>query len=243
VGRVAPTDFFYAARILRKSPGFTAIAVASLALAIGANTTIFSYANQLLFVPIHIPHPEQLRVFRLTGDNHIAIRGLAGNDGYIEHNQFHLGLFPYLAYRQLRQQNHVVEDIVAFMQLPDVDITAAGTAEAGKAELVSGNFYTQMQVKPQMGRPIEPADDGAPATGAVAVISDSFWHREFGGTQNVIGKTIRVNLTPVAIVGVNPPSFRGPVDADTSAPEVFLPLSMLFALAPGPILKDPLQPA
>jgi hypothetical protein len=68
-------DLLYAMRILRKSPGFTAIAVASLALAIGANTTIFSYANQVLFVRLGVPHPEQLRVFRLTGDDHIAVRG------------------------------------------------------------------------------------------------------------------------------------------------------------------------
>jgi hypothetical protein len=228
-------DLRYAARILRKSPSVTVIAVASLALAIGANTTIFSYANQALFVSLHVPHPKQLRVFRLTGDDHIASRGFAGDDGYVsDDGHFHLGLFPYLAYRQLRQQNHVVEDIVAFMQIPDVDITAADTPEVGKAELVSGNFYTQLQVKPQMGRPIEPADDGAPGSGAVAVISDSFWHREFGGAQDIVGKTIRVNLAQVTIIGVNPPSFRGPIDADTTAPEVFLPLSMFLALAPEP---------
>src|SRR5258708_22192315 len=64
------TDLLYAARILSKSPGFTAIAVISFALAIGANTTIFSYANQMLFVHLGVPHPEQLRVFRLTGDDH-----------------------------------------------------------------------------------------------------------------------------------------------------------------------------
>jgi hypothetical protein len=71
-------DLLYATRILCKSPGFTAIAVASLALAIGANTTIFSYANQVLFVRLGVPHPEQLRVFRLTGDDHIAVRGDRG---------------------------------------------------------------------------------------------------------------------------------------------------------------------
>jgi predicted permease len=234
-------DLRYAIRMLRRSPGFTAIAVASLALAIGANTTIFSYANQVLFVRLGVPHPEQLRVFRLTGDDHIAVRGIAGNDAYVsDDGHFHLGLFPYPAYRELRQQNHFVEDIVAFMQLEDVDITAAGTPEVGKAELVSGNFYSQMQVKPQIGRPIEAADDGAPAAGAVTVISDGFWHREFGGAQDVIGKTIRVNMTPVTIIGVNPPSFRGTVAADTSAPEVFLPMSMLFALIPESGGKHPL---
>jgi predicted permease len=235
------TDLVYATRILSKSPGFTAVAVASLALAIGANTTIFSYANQVLFVRLGVPHPEQLRVFRLTGDEHIAVQGIAGNDGYMsDDGHIHLGLFPYPAYRQLRQQNHVVEDIVAFTQLPDVDITAAGAPEVGKAELVSGNFYTQMQVKPQVGRPIEPTDDGSPGAGTVAVISDSFWHREFGGAHDVVGKTIRVNLTPVTIIGVNPPSFSGTVAVDTSAPEVFLPLSMMFTLIPISAGQHPL---
>jgi predicted permease len=235
------TDLLYAARILCKSPGFTAIAVASLALAIGANTTIFSYANRVLFVRLGVPHPEQLRVFRLTGDDHIAVRGIAGNDGYVsDDGHFHLGLFPYPAYRLLRQQNRVVEDIVAFTQLTDVDITAAGAPEVGKAELVSGNFYTQMKVKPQVGRPIEPADDGAPGAGTAAVISDSFWHREFGGAHDVVGKTIRVNLTPVTIIGVNPPLFSGPVAADTSAPEIFLPLSMMFSLIPVSAGQHPL---
>lgn len=87
-------DLRYAVRILRKSPGFTAVAVASLALAIGANTTIFSYANQVLFVRLGVPHPEQLRVFRLTGDNHIAVREIKGHDVYLsDDGHFHLGLF------------------------------------------------------------------------------------------------------------------------------------------------------
>jgi MacB-like periplasmic core domain len=226
-------DLLYATRILRKSPGFTAIAIASLALAIGANTTIFSYANQVLFVPLNVSHPDQLRVFRLTGDDHMAVRGLGGDDFYLgDDGHFHLGLFPYPAYQQLREQNHSVEDIVAFMSIPEVDIAAAGAPETNKIELVSGNFYAQMRVKPQIGRPIEPTDDAAPGAGAAAVISDSFWHREFGGSTDVLGKTLRVNLTSVTIVGVNPPSFRGTVGAETSAPEVFLPLSMMDTLFP-----------
>ncbi|MDB6085298.1 MAG: efflux pump, inner rane subunit [Gammaproteobacteria bacterium] len=152
-------DLRYAGRILHKSPGFTAIAVASLALAIGANTTIFSYANQVLFVRLGVPHPEQLRVFRLTGDEHIAVREIKGYDVYVsDDGHVHLGLFPYPTYQQLRRNNRVVEDIFAFVRPPDVDITAAGTPEVGKVEFVSGNFYTQMQVKPQLGRPIEPAE-------------------------------------------------------------------------------------
>jgi len=140
---------------------------------------------------------------------------------------------PYPAYRQLRQQNRVLEDLVAFNEIPDVDITAAGPPVIGKVEVVSGNFYDQMQVKPQLGRLIGPPDDATLGSGAVAVISSSFWHREFGGARDVLGKAIRVNLATVTIVGVNPPGFRGPVDADSSAPEVFMPLSMVRALVPA----------
>ncbi len=114
-------DLRYATRILRKSPGFTLIAAGSLALAIGANTTIFSFANQLLFVSLSVPHPEQLHVFRLTGDDHLAIHGFWGNDAFVSDGRFHLGLFPYPSYLQLRKQNHVVDDIFAFAQRADVD--------------------------------------------------------------------------------------------------------------------------
>ncbi len=191
---------------------------------------------------LSVPHPEQLRVFRLTGDGRIAMRGVGGEDAYLgDDGHFHLGLFPYPAYRQLRQRNQVMEDIVAFTAIPDVDITVAGTAEAGKAELVSGNFYGQMQVRPQLGRALGPADDRAPGAGAVAVISDGLWHREFGGAADVIGKTMRINLAPVTIVGVNPPSFRGPVSAQATAPEIFLPLSMFSALIPSSDVPPPLM--
>ena len=226
-------DFLFAARILHKSPGFTILAVASLALAIGANTTIFSYANEVLFVRLDVPHPEQLRILRLTGDDHLAIRGYVGNDGYSEDGQFYLGEFPYASYEQLRRHNQSVEDIFAFTEITEVDLTSSAAPAVGKAELVSGNFYTQMQVKTQLGRPIGPTDD-APGAAPVVVISDGFWHRGFGGSPDVIGKTMRVNLAPATIIGVNPPSFKGPVGADASAPEVFLPLPLAFALVPVP---------
>jgi predicted permease len=234
------SDIGFAVRILCKSPGFTAIAVGSLALAIGANTTIFSFANQLLFVRLQVPHPEQIRLFRLTAERHMAIHGFISGDGYpSDDGRLHFGPMPYPAYRQLRQQNRVIEDLIAFNEIPDVDISAAGPPEIGKVEVVSGNFYDQMQVKPQLGRLIGSSDDAALGSGAVAVISNSFWHREFGGARDVLGKSIRVNLATVTIVGVNPSGFRGPVDADASAPEVFMPLSMVRALVPVPDAKNP----
>jgi predicted permease len=233
-------DLLYGARILRKSPGFTAIAVASLALAIGTNTTIFSYGNEILFARLGVPHAEQLRMFRLTGDGHMAVREMWSNDAYREDGKFHIGVFPNPSYQLMRRQNDSVEDIFAFKELSNIAIAATGTPELGKVELVSGNFYTQMQVKPQLGRPLEPADDGVPGTVAVAMISDGFWHRDFGGAPDVLGKTVSVSTIPVTIVGVNPPGFTGPDGVETTSPQIFLPLSMLPAIVPIPGKDGPL---
>jgi transposase InsO family protein len=128
------TDLLFATRILRKSIGFTVVAVTSLALAIGANTTIFSYANELLFVRLGVPRAEELRMFRLVTDNlKGTFRDLyvgEDQDSYRDSNgQFHLGVFPYPSYQQLREQNHSLEDIFAFQQLSDIPIVATGALE------------------------------------------------------------------------------------------------------------------
>ena len=227
-------DLRYGARILRKSPGFTAIAVASLALAIGANTTIFSYGNEILFTGLNVAHPEQLRIFRLTGNGHMAVREISTNDGYSEANTLYFGAFPYPSYQLLRKQNPSVEDIFAFYELSNIPINANGTPELAKVELVSGNFYTQLQLSTRLGRPIQPADDTVPGKGAVAVISDTFWHRDFGGSPDVLGKTLKVAGVPVTLVGVNPASFTGPAGVEATSPQIFLPLSMLPAIDPTP---------
>ncbi len=99
-----------------------------------------------------------------------------------------------------------------------------------------------MQLKPQLGRPILPSDDGAPGSGNVAVLSDAFWHRAFGGSPDVLGKIITVNMTPVTIIGVNPATFVGPDGNNGSIPDVFLPLSLVSVLHPGVGPDDPLNP-
>jgi predicted permease len=234
-------DVRYAIRQFRKSPGFTTIAVISLALAIGANTTIFSFANQMLYVRLGVPHPEQLRMLTIVGDKHVAIRSTWGNSSF-QDGTFHTSSFSYPIYRQLREQQQVLQPIVAFKSLSSANITANGVPQAAEAELVSGNFYTQMQVQPELGRPILPSDDAAPGTGAVAILSDAFWHRAFGGSPSVLGKTLTVNMTPVTIIGVNPPQFTGPDGVQTTSPEVFLPLSMISVLHPATGNDDPLGP-
>jgi hypothetical protein len=168
------SDLRYAARILRKSPGFTVIAVASLALAIGANTTIFSVANEMLYERLAVPHPEQLRLLTLIEDENSLIHIGWGSEYKLPNAQKRFDSFTYPVYQQLRAQNHVLEDIFAFKNLGRADVTVDGNAQSASVQLVSGNFYQQMQVQPVLGRAIPPADDGAPGTGAVVVISDGF---------------------------------------------------------------------
>jgi len=225
-------DLHYATRILRKSLGFTIIAVASLALAIGANTTIFSFANQMLFVTLGVPHPQQLRNLIVYGDEHKVVHSTWGSMD-AQNGLWQTSSFSYPVYQQLQQKQKVVQAIYAYKDLPGRNVTADGQAQSVFVELVSGNFYSGMEVRPQLGRPILPADDGAPGTGTVAVLSDSFWHHAFGGSPDVIGKTITVNTYPVTIIGVNPPAFLGPDGVRDTSPDMFLPLSMVTLLHPA----------
>lgn len=222
-------DFRYAVRVLRASPSFTAIAIFSLALAIGANTTIFSLANQMLYLRLSVPQPEQLRVLTLRGRTPLVIHSSWNSTNTEEDGYKKTDVFTYPTYRQLQAKNRTLNSIAAFMNLGRVNITANGNAQAGKAQLISGNFYTTLRVDPQLGRPILPSDDGTPESGSVALISDSFWSRAFGRNPSAVGSVLNVNGIDVTIIGVNPGGFTGAQSAQFS-PEVFLPLSMVGEL-------------
>ena len=236
-------DMQYGARILRKSPGFTAIAVGSLALAIGANTAIFSLANEVMYARLGVPHPEQLRLLTAVGDKHVAIHHSWGNWYPVPGGGTSYDMFTYPIYQQLRRENRVLGEIFAFKENFQANMTVDGSAQSVRVELVSGNLYEQMGVRPVLGRAILPSDDGAPGTGAVAMISYGFWERTFGRSPDVVGKVITVNTTQVTIVGVNPRGFTG-ANSVQSSPEIFMPLSMIPLLKAelghdGPYLSSP----
>ena len=235
-------DVRYALRILRKSPGFTTIAILTLALGIGANTAIFTLAKEALLDQLAVPHPGELRLLYWSAGPNPPIHSVWG-----DYDQTAGGVtsssFSYPAYLQLRRDNQVLQDLFAFKVLGRLNVTIDGQAEVVRGEFVSGNFYQQLQVAPALGRPIEPADDAVPGGGSVAVISDAFWARRFGRSPSVIGRKIQLSLTPVTIVGVNPPRFTGAASVQTS-PDVFVPLSMQPILWPrnkGSLLNDPEQ--
>jgi predicted permease len=217
-------DVAYALRMLKKSPGFAAIAIGSLALGIGANTAIFSIAKQALLDRLNVPHAGELRLFAWRSKRDSAVHSSWGNwdktaDGVTSSS------FSYLVYQLLRKQNHELADLFAFKNLGRVNVTVDGEAEVVQGDLVSGNFYQQMGVQPQLGRAIGPADDDKPGGSPAAVISDGYWTRRFNRSTSVIGKTILVNLVNVTVVGVNPRGFTG-AKGTQSSPEIFLPFSM-----------------
>jgi len=223
------SDVRYAWRMLKKSPSFTAIALLSLTLGIGANTTIFTLAKHLMMDRLNVPHPEQLRLMNWISPKKGAVHSIWG-DWDKENGGNTSTSFSYPVYEYLRAHNHQFSDLFAFKNLGRANVTVDGTAEVVQADMVSGNFYGQIGVGPQLGRVIEPYDDkeGAPP---VVVISDGFWARRFGRSPQVIGKTITLNLTPVTIVGVNPKGFTGAKSVQGS-PEIFLPFSLQPQVAP-----------
>jgi predicted permease len=225
------SDLRYAARAFAKSPGFAAIAIGSLALGIGANTVVFSAMKSILLNRLAVPRPEELRLFALTESD----KGMVlGSWGYYEESpsgETLITSFSYPVYLQLRQQNRVLQDIFAFKHYGRMTATIDEKAEAVTTEMVSGNYYRDLEVHPVLGRPIIEADDAAAGSGPVLLISYGYWSRRFGRSPDVIGRKIEVNSTPMTIIGVNPPAFTGAYEVQNS-PDIFLPFSMQHIVAP-----------
>ena len=236
-------DVRYGLRMFAKSPGVTAIAITSLALGIGANTAIFTLAKAALFDTLSVPHPGELRLLAYSQDDRSVIRHDWGDFYSDGQGRTVVASFSYPVYQRLRYQDHSLGDLFAFVDLSQFEHLSAtidGHAEVVTAELVSGNFLQGMGVRTVLGRPIEPADDAVPGSGAVAVISDSFWQRRFDRSPSVIGKTVDVNLAPVTIIGVAPRGFSGASHVHTPQ-DLFLPFSMqpvIFPKERGSLLSD-----
>jgi predicted permease len=223
-------DVRYGLRVLGKSPGFTAIAVASLALAIGANTTIFSVAKSMLYDRLNVPHAEQLKTLYWQATGHGAVHNMWGEFDSPPEGGSKSSSFSYPVYRELRAHNEVLQDLFAF-QGDGMNATIRGTARRVQAEMISGNYYSGLGVLPQLGRPIQPSDETLQGAGAVVVISEGFWERDFGRSPSVLGQTITLNQSVMTIVGVNPRGFTG-ADDNQASPDVFIPLSMQPVLDP-----------
>jgi predicted permease len=177
----------YALRMLRKNPGFTVVAVVTLALGIAANTTIFSWINATLLNPIPgVSRPSEMVAVEM---------GRAGS-------------FSYPDFLDLRDRNNSFAGITAFAFAP-ASLTGDGKPERIWATMVTANYFDVLGVKPAQGRAFLPGEDQSPSGAPVAVISDRLWHLRFGGDPAIVGKTIHLNTHPLTIVGVTPPIFQG----------------------------------
>ncbi len=224
-------DLRFAMRMLAKGPGLAAIAIGSLALGIGANTVIFTAAQHMLLDRLNVPHPEQLRLLWWSQPKDGAVEDMWGEFDSDPGGGQRSTSFSYPVYRQLRQSNRDLQDLLAFKPLDRQTVTVNGHAEAVGAEMVSGNYFQTLGVLPQLGRAIQDSDDGAPGSGPVVVISDRFWTRHFVRSPDAIGKAILVNMVPLTIIGVTPAGFSGAYSAQ-GTPDIFLPFSMQPTVAP-----------
>jgi predicted permease len=223
-------DLRYAFRQLRRAPAFTAVAVLSLALGIGANAATFSLMEAALWKSIPVRNPEDLRLFSwVSGPNRI-MNGISGNSSGTPNGGYTSTSFSYPVFLELQRQNQVFEHVFAFKATGRMTAIIDGRPELLSGELVTGNFYAGVGVTPIVGRPIAVADDRQDAAEAAGVISDGYWARRFGRDPSVIGKRISVNSAPVTIVGVNPPAFTGVEPG--SNPEIFLPMHLQPVVRP-----------
>jgi len=188
MGRLAQ-DVRYALRQLRKSPGFTSVALITLALGIGANTAIFSLVDAVLIRMLPVQRPEQL--FRLIN---VSKEGKT------------IDAFSYPTFKLIQENNQTLSGVIAFHSLGTVDFVVKGKGELAHAQAVSGSYFTTLGVKPIFGRSITTADE-ARGVSQVAVISYGYWIRRFNRNPSAVGAEIVLNGAPFAIIGVTPPEF------------------------------------
>jgi predicted permease len=212
--RTLPQDIKYGLRILTKDPGFTAVAVITLALGIGANTAIFSLVDAFLLRRLPVKNPE-----RLVFVNRVSAKGEIEDD------------FPYLSFQQFRDHNQSFSGLFAWDD-SNVAVTVDGKAAIVPGDFVSGTYFDILGVDAMLGRTFTSEDD-QPGRKPVAVISYSYWQRQFAGNPAAIGKTMYLAGIPFTVIGVTPRRFFGRNTAGRSA-DVVLPMSVHPQLA----LKD-----
>jgi predicted permease len=216
-------DARYAARVLRRSPGFTAVAVLSLALGIGANTALFSALDAVMWKSLPVRDPQDLRLLtRIRGDK-APVHSQSGY-GYRDPQTGELisSSFSYPVYASLRDHVPQFTDLVGFED-DDFTVTAGGTSDFAAGQFVSGNYFTGLGVQTSAGRILTPEDD-APNRKPVVVLTHRFWARRFGLDPGVIGREIVLNRTNVTVIGVTPPAFQGLFPG--RAIDLFVPMSM-----------------
>jgi predicted permease len=220
-------DVKHCVRGFSRSPGFTLIAVLSLALGIGANTAIFTLIKQVLLENLPVRDPQQLVTFgRSTSMGTLGGIDLGTAD-----------MFTYDFARQLEANPGPFQGVAAYTSFsPRVSVRLPNTAQALRipASLVSGNFFSVLGAEPVLGRAVAQSDADAPDRSAVAVISYHLWQQSFSSDPAILGKSISINATPFTVAGVMPAEFHG-IQQELEPAEIWVPITMVreIVLQPG----------
>jgi len=216
-------DLRYGARLLLKNPGFTLIAVITLALGIGANTALFSVVDAMLLKKLPVKEPERLVLFKSLSAREFSPGSYTGNSSRDPATgQTVRTSFPYQSFVRMREQQSVLSDIFAFGNV-SLNVNTGGQADVASGQAVSGNYYAGLGVPAMLGRTITEGDDQA-ASSPVAVLSYRYWQRRFGGDPAVAGKQVNLNNVAFTVVGVTPPGFEGTMQVGSSQ-DVSIPIA------------------
>ena len=206
-------DVRYGCRMLARSPGFTLVAVISLAIGIGANSAAFSFADGLLLRPLRVPHAS-------------AVLTIGSADRNRESQ-----LLSYREYRDISDRSTTFNGLTAFTtSVAAMAIDAQTTPQMRIGMLVSGNFFSVIQVEPRLGRAFRAHEDEVPGRDPVVILSHELWEQQFGSNEAVLGRAIRLNGVDLTVIGVAPPGFTG-LDQYTRF-EFYAPLMMWPRLVP-----------
>jgi len=222
-------DIRYALRQLRKSPGFTLTVIVTLALGLGANSAVFTLFDQVLLRMLPVERPNELVRFVWAG----AFSGSASSFGGDEHNYF-----SYPMYKDLRDQNQVFEGILA-ADKARVGLSWHNQAENADAEIVTGNYFQLLGLKPALGRLLAPQDDTVKNANPVVVLGYDYWKSRFAASRDVAGQTVLINGHTFTILGVAPEHFQSAIGG--YKPGVFVPISMVEVAMPWMAPRDNLN--
>jgi putative ABC transport system permease protein len=219
-------DLRYAARMLRKTPGFTAVAALTLALGIGANTAVFTIIDTLLLNPLPVEKISELVALNSTQAKKTEQSGdLQG--------------ISYLNFKDVRDRSHAFSSLAA--DTNPLAITMVATAEPHRVfmEVVTGNYFETLGIRPFLGRFFLPSEDTTPGAAPVVVLGYAAWQGRFGGDPNILGRTIKLNNTPFTIIGIGPKGFKGLYAV--FGPDLWVPSMMAEQVLPavqGKALSD-----
>ncbi|HZN09473.1 MAG TPA: ABC transporter permease [Pyrinomonadaceae bacterium] len=217
-------DLRYGLQVLVKNPGFTLVAVLTIAIGVGANTALFSVVDAVLLKKLPVNEPDRLVLLKASWNGEkFGTGGFNGSNRLDKATGMTVGTsFPLQTYTRFRQEPGPLSDVFAFASV-DMNVNAGGQAEVVSGQVVSGNYYSALGVPAILGRTITDADDYA-SSAPVAVLSHRFWTKRFNGDPSVIGKQININNVAFTIAGVTPPDFNGTMDVGSTM-DVAIPIS------------------